>query len=241
MIYPKVAVAFSGGVDSAYLLYAAREYAKSVCAYYVESEFQSEFEKRDAMRIVQELGIELKTIKMSVLDEERIRGNSGMRCYYCKRRLFAALKTTARADGFEVLLDGTNASDEESDRPGMRALRELEIRSPLRECALTKEEIRRKSKEAGLFTWDKPAYACLATRIATGEEITNEKLKAAEEAEKFLFSLGFSDFRVRTQSGSARLQLRREQWQLLLENEEAVLKKLKEHYKTVALDLEARK
>ncbi len=102
--------------------------------------------------------------------------------------IFAAIAEAAAADGFTVLLDGTNASDEEGDRPGMRALRELSVRSRSGECGLTKTEIRRLSKEAGLFTWDKPAYACLATRIPAGEAITAEKLAATEAAEDFLFS-----------------------------------------------------
>ena len=105
------------------------------------------------------------------------------------------------------MLDGTNASDDEGDRPGMRAIRELSVFSPLRDCGLTKEEIRLRSKEAGLFTWDKPAYACLATRIPTGEPITEEKLKVTEAAENFLFSLGLTNFRVRRMGDAARLQV----------------------------------
>ena len=116
----------------------------------------------------------------------------------------------------------------------------MSVFSPLRECGLTKSEIRRLSKEAGLFTWDKPAYACLATRISAGEIITPEKLAATEAAEDFLFSLGFRDFRVRSIDGNAKLQLVKAQWGLLEENREVILKKLKELYKTVVLDLEVR-
>ena len=140
-----------------------------------------------------------------------------------------------------MLLDGTNASDDAKDRPGMRALAELSVLSPLRQCGLTKEEIRQRSKEAGLFTWDKPAYACLATRILTGEEITVKKLAAVEEAEDWMASLGFTDFRVRTSGGQARLQIRESQWPLLWEHRAEILEKLKENYRTVSLDLEVRK
>ena len=181
---PEVAIAFSGGVDSAYLLYEACRHAKRVRAYYVQSEFQPQFELDDAKRLAEELHADMQVLQVSALAVPEVKANPANRCYYCKQAIFGAIKNAAEADGFPVLLDGTNASDEEGDRPGMQALRELSVLSPLRECGLTKDEIRRRSKDAGLFTWDKPAYACLATRIRTGEEITAGKLAAAEEAEK---------------------------------------------------------
>ena len=238
--YPKVAIAFSGGVDSAYLLYTARQYAGDVCAYYVKSEFQPRFELEDAVKLAESLCMELKIINLEILFVPCVKENPPDRCYHCKKAIFTAIIDRARADGFSVLLDGTNASDNINDRPGIRALQELSVFSPLRECGLTKSEIRRLSKEAGLFTWDKPAYACLATRISAGEIITPEKLAATEAAEDFLFSLGFRDFRVRSIDGNAKLQLVKAQWGLLEENREVILKKLKELYKTVVLDLEVR-
>ena len=122
----------------------------------------------------------------------------------------------------------------------MRAIRELEVRSPLRECGLTKDEIRRLSREAGLFTWDKPAYACLATRISTGEVITREKLERTERAEAFLTKLGFSDLRVRLSSDCARLQLPEDQFCLALEKREEITEELLKYYKAVLLDLSPR-
>ena len=122
----------------------------------------------------------------------------------------------------------------------MRAIRELEVRSPLRECGLTKDEIRRLSREAGLFTWDKPAYACLATRISTGEVITREKLERTERAEAFLTKLGFSDMRVRLSSDCARLQLPEDQLWLALEKREEITEELLKYYKAVLLDLSPR-
>lgn len=238
--HPEVAIAFSGGVDSTYLLYAAKKYAKKVCAYYVKSEFQPQFEYEDALKLVETIGAELKVLPLEVLTVPNVKENPFHRCYYCKRAIFTAITAAARADGFSVLLDGTNASDEEGDRPGMKALKELQVLSPLRECGLTKQEIRRLSKEAGLFTWDKPAYACLATRIPTGEPITKEKLNATERAEDFLFSLGFTDFRVRSSGENAKLQLRGSQIPLLMERRKEILKKLKEYYKNITLDLEVR-
>ena len=165
----KAALAFSGGVDSAYLLYAAKEAGADVRAYYVKSAFQPQFELEDAKRLAGQLAADLRILETDVLADETVAANPPDRCYHCKRLLFTTIAEAAKQDGYRVLLDGTNASDEESDRPGMRALKELSVRSPLRECGLTKEEIRRLSKAAGLFTWDKPAYACLATRIPPGE------------------------------------------------------------------------
>ncbi|MBQ6000102.1 MAG: ATP-dependent sacrificial sulfur transferase LarE [Clostridia bacterium] len=238
--HPAVAIAFSGGADSAYLLYQAKQYAKAVRAYYVKSEFQPQFELEDALRLAEELGAELKILELSVLTAPHVKENPTERCYFCKIAIFQAILNAVKSDGFSLLLDGTNASDDATDRPGMRALAELSVRSPLRECGLTKSEIRRLSKEAGLFTWDKPAYACLATRIPTGEIITAEKLAVTERAEGYLFSLGFTDFRVRCQNGNAKLQLSEAQWPLLLAHRKEILTTLKEFYQTVSLDLEVR-
>lgn len=238
--YKKAAVAFSGGVDSAYLLYAALESGAEVRAYCVKSAFQPRFELEDAKRAANQLKADIKVISLDVLSSEKITENSQKRCYHCKRMIFEAILKEAAADGFTVVLDGTNASDEESLRPGMRALRELEILSPLRECGLTKDKIRALSKEAGLFTWDKPAYACLATRIGAGEQITAEKLKTTEAAEDFLSSLGFTDFRVRMSGSSAKLQLCERQLGRLLSHREKIVSELKKYYTSVLLDLEVR-
>lgn len=236
----KAAIAFSGGVDSAYLLYAAGSFGAEVRAYYVKSDFQPEFELRDAKRLAEELGADMKVLELDVLCDSAISSNPVDRCYHCKKRIFSAIKEAALKDGFSLILDGTNASDDAGDRPGMRAIEELEVRSPLRECGLTKDEIRRLSREAGLFTWDKPAYACLATRISTGEVITREKLERTERAEDFLMKLGFSDLRVRLISDCARLQLPEDQLKLALEKREEITEELLKYYKAVLLDLTPR-
>ena len=238
---PKAALAFSGGVDSAYLLYAARRAGADVRAYYVKSAFQPRFELEDARRLAGELGAPMKVLTLDVLADPRIAANPAGRCYFCKQAIFRAIGDEAARDGYAVLLDGTNASDEEGDRPGMRALRELAVRSPLRECGLIKAEIRRLSREAGLFTWDKPAYACLATRIPAGQPITPEKLEATEAAEDFLFSLGFTDFRVRMEGSAAKLQVPAGQFGRVLERREEIAAELGRHYSAVLLDLEGRK
>lgn len=238
--YPRVAIAFSGGVDSAYLVYAAAHYAEIIQAYYVKSAFQPQFELDDAIKLTTQLGVKMEVITLDVLTDGKIAENPGNRCYYCKRRIFLAIIDKARLDGFSVLLDGTNASDDVNDRPGMKALKELSILSPLRLCGLTKTEIRSLSKAADLFTWNKPAYACLATRVPTGQTITNQLLQRTERAESYLFSLGFSDFRVRTIGDTAKIQITESQLPLLMTNRESILSKLKEDYKSVCLDLEMR-
>ena len=237
---PKTALAFSGGVDSSYLLYAAMQAGAEVRAYYVKTAFQPEFEYEDAMRLAKQLGAEVTVLRLDALCDPQVAANPANRCYYCKQDIFGSIWRAARADGFSVLLDGTNASDQADDRPGMKALRELKVRSPLREAGLTKAMIREKSRLAGLFTWDKPAYACLATRIPTGETITEEKLTRTEWAESYLMGLGFSDLRVRLLGSCARVQLPKEQQEAFLDRREEILAVLKTRYSGVLLDMEAR-
>lgn len=239
--HPKTALAFSGGADSAYLFYAAAKYGADVHAYYVKSAFQPQFELDDANRLAPLLGAKMTVIPADVLGCARIAANGADRCYHCKKMIFGLIAERAAKDGYDTLIDGTNASDDAGDRPGMRAIRELSVLSPLRECGLAKDEIRRLSKEAGLFTWDKPAYACLATRIPTGEAITKEMLERTERAEDFLFSLGFSDFRVRLANGTAKLQLPAAQFEKALEKRTEIVNELKKYYSSVVLDMEERK
>ena len=237
----EAAVAFSSGVDSAYLLYAASQWCKRVKAYFVKTPFQPAFELEDALRLAKELSVPMEILPLDVLQEPCITQNGKRRCYYCKQKIFTAIQKAALDDGFSLIFDGSNADDSPADRPGMQALTELSIRSPLRECGLHKDEIRRLSREAGLFTHDKPAYACLATRIPMGEEITREKLAQTEKAEQVLAQLGFRDFRVRLLNGCARIEICENQLPLLLQNRTELLRKLKEDYSSVLLDLEWRK
>lgn len=238
--YPRVALGFSGGVDSAYLLYAGKKYGADIRPYFIKTAFQPEFELRDAHRLTEELGIELTVVEYDILAETQVAQNPPNRCYYCKSALFGALKQQALKDGYEILLDGTNASDDASDRPGMKAIREMKVLSPLRECGLTKDEIRILSREAGLFTWEKPSYACLATRIPTGELVSGELLKRIERSEDALSALGFSDFRVRVFHNAARIQLSKGQFEQAAQDRERILSALKPYFPAVLLDLETR-
>lgn len=237
---PKVALGFSGGVDSAYLLYAGVQAGAQVRPYFVKTAFQPQFELEDARRLCKELGVELTVLELDILSVPKVGENPPDRCYHCKRALFGALRQRALEDGFSLLIDGTNASDDAGDRPGMRALGELSVRSPLRECGITKAQVRELSREAGLFTWNKPAYACLATRIPTGETITQKALTQVEGAEDALFRLGYRDLRVRVFHGAARLQLPGDQLEKAAQQREAIREALAPWFDTVLLDLKQR-
>ena len=156
--------------------------------------------------------MELVVIEADILAADTVAENPPERCYYCKRTLFSLLAERAASDGYTELLDGTNASDDPGDRPGTRALAELGVLSPLRDCGVTKAEVRRLSREAGLFTHDKPSYACLATRIPAGRRIEPEALRRIDEAEARLRALGYADLRVRLEEGGARLELPEGSW-----------------------------
>lgn len=203
---PKVALAFSGGTDSAYLLWAAVHAGARIQPYFIRSAFQPRFELEDAKRLCAQLGLRLRVLDCDVLALPEIRANPPERCYSCKRALFTRLLTAAAEDGYPLVIDGTNASDDDGDRPGMRALRELGVRSPLREAGLSKAEVRRLSAQAGLFTAAKPSYACLATRIPSGTPIEKGMLETVEKAESLLAGQGYRNFRVRLRDWGALLQ-----------------------------------
>ena len=238
---PRAALAFSGGTDSAYLLYEALQCGAEVRPYYVKTPFQPRFELDDALRLTKELGTELTVIEYDILNDGLVAANPADRCYHCKKKLFGLLlRERAANDGFSLIIDGTNASDDAGDRPGMRALGALCVRSPLRECGLTKAEIRARSKEAGLFTWNKPAYACLATRVPTGRPIERELLQRVEGAESERVARGFTDFRVRLFHEAARIQLPAAQMAAALERRGDILARLKKYFDTILLDMETR-
>ena len=238
--HPKAALAFSGGVDSAYLLWAGLQAGAEVWPYFVKPPFQPQFELEDAYRLCEQLDADLIVLDYDILDQETVVSNPPDRCYHCKRWMFSKLKRYAASEGFSLLLDGTNASDGGGDRPGMRALAELEVRSPLRECGLTKDRIRALSKEAGLPTWDKTSYACLATRIPTGRAIVREDLEKVERGEAALSALGFRDFRLRLTAGGAKLQVLEEQFPLALERKRDILSALEADLSEITLDLRPR-
>lgn len=237
--HPKVALGFSGGVDSAYLLYAAKQAGADIKPYFVNSQFQPDFELHDAKRLADQLAIDLSIIELDLSGQPGILNNPAERCYHCKKLVFGEIAQQALRDGYAVFIDGTNASDDAADRPGMRAAMELDVLSPLRQADITKAEVRQLSREAGLFTWNKPSYACLATRIPTGEEITPDILVKVEQAENILYDLGLRNFRVRIYGAMAKLEVPADQMERVIELKQTIIGRLTE-FDQVVLDLKAR-
>lgn len=212
-----VAVAFSGGVDSTFLLWAAREaLGDKVLALTAVSVFFPERETGEAEAICRALGVRQITEAVDELAIPGVAENPADRCYLCKRTLFSRLWELARANGCAALAEGSNADDEGDYRPGLRAIRELGVESPLKKAGLTKAEIRDLSRKAGLPTWDKPSYACLASRFPYGETITAEKLAMVEKAEQGLLDRGFRQTRVRVHGDSARIEVPEEDMDRIL-------------------------
>lgn len=238
---PRFAIAFSGGVDSAYLLYAAVQAGCDVKAYYVNTNFQPQFELDDAKKFAYLIQAPMTIEKLDVMHTPEIVDNPADRCYHCKKAIFTRLWELARDDGFDMLCDGTNATDDASVRAGMSALGELEVRSPLRECGLSKKEVRRLSCEAGLFTHDKPSYACLATRVPSGTKITEELLSITEQAEDALHGLGFADLRIRYLDGAAKIQVPDDQFKIIIDKRKKIMDALSPFYKDIYIDTKPRK
>ncbi len=238
--HKKVGIALSGGVDSIYLMYAAVSCGANVKAYFAKTEFQPESELHDAVKAAEELSVSLRVIDFSILGDKNIVKNGADRCYLCKRGMMERVTAIAREEGCEVICDGTNASDDVLSRPGFRALGELSVASPLRICGMTKEKITECARVAGLSVWDKPSYSCLATRIKQGEEITQEKISRVNEAEKYLFSLGFSNFRVRLNAREATLELSKKDTLRFFKNQKKIGMMMQKYFDLVIVEPEAR-
>ncbi len=230
----RLALALSGGADSAYLLYAARKAGADVKAYTVMSAFQPRSETENAVRVARDLGADVHIINIDVLFDPTIAANPPDRCYHCKMLLFRSIIGCASNDGYDTVIDATNASDDPEGRPGMKALGELGVLSPLRACGITKKRVRELSRKAGLPTWDMPSNSCLATRIPFGTEITEKDLIRTEAAERELHALGLTDIRVRTRDGGAVLETTDAQAGILEDNRQAVGDILLKYYPSVS-------
>lgn len=207
--YNKVAIAFSGGVDSSFLLKAASDALgpDNVLAITLKAAVNPHKEVAEAARFAEFIKVKHIIIDVDVMSIPGFKENPPNRCYICKRAIFEKVINEAGAYGISIIFDGTNADDANDYRPGMKALSELGIISPLRECSMGKSEIRKYSKELGMQTWDKPSMACLASRVPYNEPITEEKLKMVGKAEGLLQAMGFIQFRVRCHNGIARIEI----------------------------------
>ena len=203
-----LAVGFSGGVDSTFLLAVAHEVlGENVLAVTNDNAFVPNREVCEAKAFCMERRIRQIFVTVNPFEDEDIRKNSPERCYYCKRKIFGELIKTAKENGIEYVAEGSNLDDLGDYRPGLKAISELFVKSPLRDAGLTKDDIRALSKAMNLPTWSKPSYACLASRLVYGEEITEEKLDKIEKAEEFLISKGFIEERVRMHGNLARIEV----------------------------------
>jgi uncharacterized protein len=204
----RVLVAFSGGVDSTFLLRMANDVlGENVLAVIASSEIYPEREQQEATKLAEELGVRYKVIQTRELDNPDFRSNPPERCYFCKRELFSRLKTIADEEGIHYVSDGSNVEDAQDFRPGLKAAEELGVRSPIKEAQLRKDEIRLLSKMLNLPTWNKPSMACLSTRFPYHTPIERESLRQIDQAEEYLRSLGFSQVRVRHYGEMARIEV----------------------------------
>lgn len=237
----KAAVAFSGGVDSVFLLYAAKEaLGNQLLALTVSLHAMPRRELQEAKAFCMQYRIRHRVRTVDEFSIEGFADNPPDRCYLCKKALFQKMLGAAEEEGFETVMEGSNLDDQGDYRPGLQALRELKIQSPLKDAGFTKAEIREMSRRLGLSTWEKPSMACLASRFVYGERITPEKMDMVEQAENFLTELGFGQRRVRMHGNLARIELLMEDIPAMMEQERygQVQKRLSElGFSYVTLDL----
>lgn len=237
----RVLVAFSGGVDSTFLLRVARDVLSgNVLAVVAASETYPEKEREEAVRLAQKLRVSYKVIETKELDTVDFASNPPQRCYFCKKELFSKLKELADSEGIPYILDGSNYDDRVDFRPGAKAAEELGIRSPLKEAGLKKSEIRRLSRRFNLPTWDKPSLACLSSRFPYYTEIDRKSLRQVARAEAFLKKLGFKQVRVRHHDKTARIEIEPQEFSKIMARKvrEEVVKSFKKFgYVYITLDL----
>ncbi len=241
--YKSALIAFSGGVDSSFLLNITVEILgkENVLAVTSSAETYPSEELEEAKQIVEEIGANHLITYTSELKNDNFTKNNEKRCYYCKKELFSELKDIADEKNFEVVFDGSNYDDKVDDyRPGLKAVEELNVKSPLMEAKLGKKEIRQISKERGLPTWNKPSFACLSSRFPYGNEINTEKLEMVDQGESFLREYKFQQLRLRHHDeNTARIEVSPEDMPLLVEKREEIVNKLKEiGYTYITMDIE---
>lgn len=237
----KVAIAFSGGVDSAFLAYVALDtlgYSNTI-AITAATNIMPEQEIDEARSIAAEIGIHHEIIHLDLLSDTQIASNPPDRCYFCKRTIFSALIQEAEKHGISVVLDGSNADDKSDYRPGMRALKELGVKSPMLEAGLIKDEIRHLSSKFGIKGANRPASPCLPTRIPYGTEITKPVLEQIQRAEAYLRDSGINPVRVRVHGHIARIEASEKHFDTMLQNRDNIASTLREiGFTYVTFDLE---
>lgn len=237
----RVLVAFSGGVDSTFLLRVAKDVlGENILAVIASSEIYPEREKQEALRLAEELNVRYKVIQTKELDNPDFRSNPPERCYFCKSELSSRMKKIAADEDIPFVCDGSNFEDTQDFRPGLKAAEEHGVRSPIKEARLMKDEIRLLSKMSNLPTWDKPSIACLSTRFPYHTRIERESLRQIDRAEEYLRSLGFSQVRVRHHGNTARIEVDPEEFAKIVDakTRKKIVQNLKKMgYLYVTLDL----
>lgn len=236
----KVLIAFSGGADSTLLAKMTHDIlGENSLAVTADSVFHKRSDTKNALQTAEKIGIDHKFIKIDSLKNVDLINNAPHRCYYCKKILFEKLIQAAEDYGMKKIIEATNYDDLSDYRPGKKALKELGIKQPFVEEKITKQEIRQRSKELGLDTWDRPSSPCLVTRIPYNEEVTEDKLKKIEKAEDYLESLGFSNFRVRNHNNElARIEIKKQFHEKIIAISDTITEKLRSFgFKFVSLDL----
>lgn len=236
-----IAVAYSGGVDSNFLLKVVSDtLGENSMAITLHAMMHSNREIEEAIEYAKSFNVKHEVVKIEDFKVKEFIENGPKRCYYCKKAVFNKVIDIANNNGIKYVVDGTNLDDLGDYRPGLKAIKELNVISPLKECGFTKEDIRILSKEMNLKTYNKPAFACLATRIPCGTKITNEKLRMIEKSEEYLVSLGFNQFRVRFHEDIARIEVGKDELYKFFSNDilDKTNNKFKEFgFKYVTLDM----
>ncbi len=218
----RVLIAFSGGVDSSLLAKVAKDaLGRNALAVTIDCEVVPRRELTEARAMARAIGIKHKVLKYRMLKNREFTRNPGNRCYYCKRKMMEILKNIAEKKG-AVLMDGTNTDDVEGKRPGLKALKEFGVLSPLTMAGISKQEARKLAGKFKLSNYRKPAMTCLATRIPTGETITKDRLRRIEDAEEFLHGMGIHDLRVRDQGNIARIEVPKKKFKVILDNRKKI-------------------
>lgn len=238
--FDSAVIALSGGVDSSLVAKIAFDvFGSKAVAVISASESLPESERRLAVQLCSDIGIPFREIKTTELQDATYRANDGNRCFVCKSYLYQELQAFAEQNGYDVVLDGANADDLADYRPGRQAAREHNVKSPLAELGISKSQVREIAKELELPNWNKPASACLASRIPYGTEVTRETLAQVEQAEEILRDAGFLQFRVRHHDSVARIEIPPDEFSRIVDARESITAQMKQlGYKFVSLDLD---